>query len=405
MEFLTIVLVGSLVGVATGLLPGLHVNTLAAIAFAWLPAAGPDGAVFLLAVGMVHTIVNILPTTYLGAPDEDDVLAILPAHRLLLAGRGAEAVAVSVGASLAGVLLACLGAWALRHAWTNHAWMARIEAWTPIILIGATALMWLQESRRGLVAVFASVLVTGLAAGLGLWAAQVPIAPLVQVPPSALLPLLGGLFGAAGLTVAWQRPPPVPWQPDARHATRRMAPVIGGSSIAALTAFMPGLTASVATAMVPGIRGRPLHAVAAMSAINTAHATMAILFWAASGRIRTGLADALNVWAPVIWVGHSLPTGLRALVIALLVASVAGAAGTIALDHVIRRHVDRLPARALAMAGLLFLTALVIVLSGWAGFVVYALGIAIGRMPIRFGIRRVHLVGALIVPAIIWHWT
>ena len=85
MEFV-VILIGAALGIATGLVPGLHVNTLAAVALAlpWLP---PEGAAMaLVAVGTVHTIVNILPATYVGAPDEDDVTVVLPAHRLLQAG-------------------------------------------------------------------------------------------------------------------------------------------------------------------------------------------------------------------------------------------------------------------------------------------------------------------------------
>ncbi len=405
MELLTAILVGGLVGAITGLLPGLHVNTVAAVVFAFASNTGPMAALFLLSVGTVHTVVNILPATYLGAPDEDDVLAVLPAHRLLMAGRGAEAVAVSVAASLLGVVVACILGWGLRAWWQDDAWLRAVDGWTPWILVGVTAVLWLQEAHRGWRAVPMAATVTALAAGLGWWAAHVPLSPLVAVPPSSLLPLLGGLFGAAGLTVAWQRPPSVPWQSDARKAIRRPLPALAGSALAGITAFLPGLTSSVATALVPGLRGRPLHAVAAMSAINTAHATLAVWFWAASGRIRTGLVDALNHWAPVHWVGLQLPDGLRTMVVALLLSTVLGAGCTIVMDHWIRRHVNRLPSRSLALGGLVFLSILVVLLSGWAGVIIYAMAIAVGRMPLRLGIRRVHLVGALIVPAIIWHWT
>lgn len=404
MDLVTATLVGVAVGIITGLLPGLHVNTIAAVAFAVVPAAGPIGAVFLLAVGTVHTIVNILPATYLGAPDEDDVLAVLPAHRLLLAGRGAEAVAVSVAASLTGVILAFGLGWGLHRLFAGPAaWW--IDAATPWVLVLVVLVLWMQEARHGPWGPLKAATVSLLAGGLGWTSANVPLAPWVAVPPSTLLPLLGGLFGAAGLTVAFQQPTRVPWQPDPQRMVRRPVPAALGSVLAGATALMPGLTAAVATAMVPGIRGRPLHAVAAMSAINTAHAVLAIVVWLSTGRIRTGLADALQQWSPMRWVGVG-PTPSAAWPLAvILAAAVLGAGATIVLDHALRRHVDRLPSRALAAFGLAFLTVLVAVLSGWTGLLVYGIAIAVGRMPLRLGVRRVHLVACLIVPALIWTTT
>lgn len=401
MDLVTATLAGAAIGVMTGLLPGLHVNTIAAVAFAFTPAPGPAAAMFLLAVGTVHTIVNILPATYMGAPDEDDILAVLPAHRLLLAGRGAEAVGVSVAASLTGVLAALGIGWGL-HLLLQGPGAQWVDAVTPTALILVMVVMWFQEARHGLRGPLKAATVSLLAGALGWTSSRVALSPWVQVTPSTLLPLLGGLFGAAGLTLALQRPPIVPWQPDARRTVRRPLPAAIGSLLAGATALMPGLTAAVATAMVPGIRGRPLHAVAAMSAINTAHAVLAIFVWLSTARVRTGLADALDQWSPMQWVGPWPTTSVAIPMIIILAAAVIGAGATMALDHVLRRRIDRLPSRALAATGLVFLTALVVALSGWTGLLLYFIAIAVGRMPLRLGVRRVHLVACLIVPALIW---
>jgi putative membrane protein len=405
MELVIAAIAGTIAGIVTGLLPGLHVNTIAAVGFAIVPEAGVIGAVFLLAVGTVHTIVNILPSTYLGAPDDDDVVAVLPAHRMLLAGRGAEAVAVSVTASLTGVACALVLGLAIHPVLVSESALGFIDAWTVWVLFGVLVVLWSQEARKGWLAPLKASGISALAGILGLSGSKLDLAPMVAVPPTALLPMLGGLFGAAGLSVAIQRPPAIPWQPDLRRTIRRPALAIIGSLLAGVTALMPGLTSAVATAMVPGIRGRPLHAIAAMSAINTAHGVLAILVWMSNGRIRTGLADAMGRWSTAAWPGPWPGPAAVGVVVVVAAAACVGGAATMLIDFGLRRRADILPSRLLAGVGLLFLTAIVVLLSGWTGLAFFVLCAAVGRLPLQIGVRRVHLVACLIVPVIVWRLT
>ena len=55
---------------------------------------------------MVHSFVDSIPSVFLGAPDEDTVLSVLPGHRLLLSGKGLDAVACAAQGSLAGACVA-----------------------------------------------------------------------------------------------------------------------------------------------------------------------------------------------------------------------------------------------------------------------------------------------------------
>ncbi len=117
-------LIGVCAGIATGLIPGLHVNNvaLAAIAiqgplislamllFGW---ADPTVEEILLIVStliignvVTHTFLDFIPSVFLGAPEGDTALSILPGHRLLLKGLGYEAVKLSAFGSLMSVFLA-----------------------------------------------------------------------------------------------------------------------------------------------------------------------------------------------------------------------------------------------------------------------------------------------------------
>jgi len=119
------VLVGTAIGTLTGLLPGLHTNNVAAVLVVvhvpltvWLLSSfsgtglGQEEAdvviVCLIAsAAITHTFVNFIPATFLGAPESDTALSVLPGHRMLLEGRGYVAVRLSAQGSL-GALLGCL---------------------------------------------------------------------------------------------------------------------------------------------------------------------------------------------------------------------------------------------------------------------------------------------------------
>jgi putative membrane protein len=109
------ILVGTLLGVAlgtvSGLLPGIHANTLAGILLSLqvilLPVIGPLAlAATMFAALITHTFVDSIPSTFLGIPDADTALAVLPAHALCLEGNGEEAVRVAALGSACAMVIA-----------------------------------------------------------------------------------------------------------------------------------------------------------------------------------------------------------------------------------------------------------------------------------------------------------
>ena len=51
-------------------------------------------------MAITHTFLDFIPSCFLGAPEESTVLSVLPAHKLLLKGRGYEAVKLTIYGSL-----------------------------------------------------------------------------------------------------------------------------------------------------------------------------------------------------------------------------------------------------------------------------------------------------------------
>ncbi|MDP2908814.1 MAG: tripartite tricarboxylate transporter permease, partial [Nanoarchaeota archaeon] len=104
-EILLAILVGCFFGIFTGLIPGVHINLVSLIVVTAAPVllqyTSPVVlAVVIISMAITHTFLDNIPSIFLGAPEDDTVLSVLPGHRLLLQGKGFEAVMLTVFGSL-----------------------------------------------------------------------------------------------------------------------------------------------------------------------------------------------------------------------------------------------------------------------------------------------------------------
>lgn len=402
--------VGCGAGLVAGLLPGMHVNTVCAIALSLVPGVGPAIAVALCAMAVAHGFASHLPSTYLGAPGEDTLLSALPAHRMLLEGRGPEAVQVSLDGALAGLVLATL--LLLPYKWLlgePGRLLAALEATMPWVLAAILAFLLAREVPRGPRVVAWSALVLALAGALGLVAGRVTVAALVPVPASPLLPLLSGLFGAPALLETLRHHPAVPPQEPVgripagvRRRSRRG--IASGVAAASLVSVLPGMTSAVAAAAArAGARderdARPV--LATLAAIGQAQVVFAFgAFWL-SLRARSGLAVAVQqAWPTTAWLSGSPPVALQWLLLAALASGVAAHAATASVAHRAASWTAAVRPRALSASALALLGLTVAVLSGLDGLAIFVAAAAVGLVPAATGVGRVHLTGCLLVPVL-----
>ena len=387
---------GIVLGTASGLTPGLHANTFALLLASAAPSLpGPAGyiAVAMVAAGVVHTFLDVVPAVALGVPDAAMAATALPAHRLVIEGRGREALRLSaLGSGLAVVL-------AIPLAIPVTAGMVRIyphlQPRIPLVLTALAVLMVATEpSRRGRVA----------AAGLFMASAALGLATLDRTPTGLvgvgglLAPLFAGLFGAPVLADALGGGG-VPIQDDARlvMGRRRVAVVASaGAGAGAIVGYLPGVSSAIAAAVVlmampaaAGARGF----IVATSGVNTANAVFALFTLVALGTPRTGVLVALDrAGAPL-----NLPLLLAGIAVA---AAIGFCLVPIIGDRYLRwaGHVDY---RRLSVVLLVGLAGLSVGFAGAVGLVAFLPAAGLGLLPPRVGTRRVHLMGVLIGPLIL----
>ena len=95
MDFFFLIILGCIAGVFTGLIPGIHMNTVS-LSLIYLMPKNTELIYFIIAMSVVHTFVDFIPSILFGAPEAENFLSILPGHKMLLEGKGLEAIKITV---------------------------------------------------------------------------------------------------------------------------------------------------------------------------------------------------------------------------------------------------------------------------------------------------------------------
>jgi putative membrane protein len=386
------VVAGIGLGTISGLTPGIHANTFALLLAAVAPAVpGPPRFVgaAMLAAGVVHTFLDVVPALALGVPDPSMAPSALPGHRLMLRGRGREALRLSaLGSGLAvcfAIPLALPITWLMERAYPT------ISANLSLVLTAVIVLLVTTEptprSRLG-----AAVAVAGSGA-LGVLVLDVDPGGLVDVG-GMLMPIFTGLFGAPILVEALSGEG-FPEQADAVVTTGpglvAMIALLGTLS-GAVVGYLPAISSAIAAtgALVAIPRSGPRAFLVATSGVNTANAVFALFALLALGDPRTGVLVALD--------SAGVPIALPLLLAAVAIGAAAGFVLVTVLGDRYLSVVGRVNHTRLCLGVIAALVGLVALFAGARGLAVFGGAAVVGLIPARLGARRASLMGVLLVP-------
>lgn len=390
---------GVALGTCSGLVPGLHANNFAlflASVAPLLPGPPLHVGMAMLAAGVVHTFLDVVPALAIGVPDADMAAAALPGHQLVLEGRGFETLRLSAMGSGLAVLLAI--PLAVPITWV----MVRIypvlqEGMAIVLGVVTLALLATEHSVRAAVGGLLSFLISG---GFGLVVLDLePAAPLDG--GGVLAPIFAGLFGAPVIIDALQGDGvPAQGNPWIRARPRRvLLPAAAGSAAGAFVGYLPGVSSAIAAVValvaLPGEGGNRAFVVAT-SGVNTANTIFAIFALIALGTPRTGVLVALD--------DAGVPLNLPVLLASVAMAAAAGFTLVLLLGDRYLVTVGALDYTRLCGAVMVKLVGLSYLFAGPVGVGIFIVSTAIGYVPPRTGAKRVHLMGVLMLPIMIATW-
>ena len=395
-EILLGTLIGVLLGTISGIIPGVHANTLAGVLLslqvALLSFFGPlvlAGAMF--AALITHTFVDSIPSTFLGIPDADTSLAVLPAHALCLEGNGEEAVRIAaLGSACAMVIAVPLS---IICFFLLPALQPYFDWWIGILLIATMGYMIVTSECPGWA--LALFCVSGI---LGVFSLRYAFLSWHTLAGSSaiLMPLLTGLFGISVLLTASQGTMPEQHFRGIRMEDRNIMKYSALGTVAGVAVgWLPGLSTASANSVLASFIGYEKNRrtyILATSAANTSNAFIGLAALFALSRMRNGVMVALSELP--------LPTMSELTVIGVLAACAA-----YGITVVLSRSASRLngiDGRLLNHAVIAFIIILCIILTGPFGVVILILATALGLVPHLVNIPRVFCMGAIIVPVILY---
>jgi len=396
LEILLGVLIGVILGTISGIIPGVHANTLAGVLLSLqallLSVLGPVAlAGTLFAALITHTFVDAVPSTFLGIPEADTSLSVLPAHALCLEGNGEEAVRIAaLGSACAMVIAAPVSVLCFL---ILPALQPYFDWWIGILLVASIGYMIVTSEAPGwALAIFA---VSGV---LGIFALHYTFLSwhTLAGESAILMPLLTGLFGISVLMVSSQGTLPVQHFSGIRmenNAVIKYSLLGTGAGIA--VGWLPGLSTASANGVLASMIGYEKERrsyILATNAANTANAFIGLAALFALSRMRNGVMAALSELP--------LPSMSELMVIGMLAACAAYII-TIGLSASAHR-LNGFDSKVMNRAVIIFIVLLSIVLTGPFGFFILLLATVVGLVPHIVNIPRMYCMGAIMVPVMLY---
>lgn len=437
---ITFCILGVLTGILTGLLPGLHVNNIALILLSLSPiiitllqpleTAGITStftliliAVFIITVSISHTFHDTIPTTFLGAPDEDTALSVLPAHSLLLEGNGYEAVYLSAMGSLGAIFISFALLYPIRYLIgspiqgyeTLQNIMFYVLLCITILMIGTEKARIPENSKRKLLPTFTgmafSLFIFILSGVFGIIILDMTVNSPIGLDSPVLFPALSGLFGLPTLITSLATQPTIPKQiikePSLNTKEKKDSSlsIITGSFAGLLVSIIPGITSATGTILAMNARGESnsRQTIITLSAVNTACAffVVAVLFIILRSRSGATLAVmdliAIKEWTQVI-----MPNNLIYLLIALLFGGTLSFFSTVFVGKIFANFFHKIPYQKVVLATIILIILLVFLFTGFVGLFILFVATFIGLLTVQWGVRRSHAMGVLLLPVMLY---
>lgn len=407
-DLLVACLIGVLCGTITGLIPGIHVNTVGAFIFAFstylLTSYSPEIiCVFLISMAISHALLEFIPSMFLGVPEEGTVLSILPGHQLLLQGRGKEAVRLAAiggfGAILITGLLLPLFIMILPLIYEP------IKPYIWILLVIVVMFMFIRLSRD--IKSFLWSIVLFLLSGIMGWVMlNLPISSNVS-----LLVIFTGLFGVSTLLYSLSQSSFVPTQNRFHHFKINgsiLRGIFAGGIAGTILGFLPGLGPAQGSLIAQELSGggdsesNKEGFLVAVSGVNTSDALFSLVLIFIIGNPRSGIAVYINNILQNFDFAHLIFfvfTALTAVSLSLFLC--------LKFGDMVSESIEKLNYEKLTKVVIIFMSMLVIGFSIYYHvnilfiIIAYITAISLGLLPHYLGVNKSNLMGVLILPAIV----
>jgi len=380
---------GILAGAVAGLIPGVHINTISVILISFsvslLSSINPIYlVVFISSMAIANTFIDFIPSVFLGCPDTDTELSVLPGHQLLKEGLGYEAVVLTCyGCIIATFILILISFPSVLLISKIYPFLQKI---IPYILILVSLILILTENKK-----FSAFLVFILSGFLGYIILNLPQ---LNQP---LLPLLTGLFGSSMLILSIKNKIKIPQQKITKPKINIISPLRGALIASPLCSFLPGLgsgQAAIIGNLISKTNSREFLVLLGATNIFVMGFSFISLYVISKGR--TGAAVAVSE------IIGQLDTNIFILILVIIfISGIISFFITIFLARFFSQKVAKIKYTLLSTITLSILIIVTFLISGFLGILVLAISTITGIYCISLNVKRTNMMGCLLIPTII----
>lgn len=401
--------IGILIGTTTGMIPGIHVNTAGAILFAsstfLLTFLTPEFlCVLMVSMSIAHALIEFVPSMLLGVPEEGTATSILPGHRMVLQGRSKEVIRIvsvgGFGAIIVTILMLPVFAVILpilHDVSKPFTWM--------ILLFASIYLTYsLTSSRRDFLW---SLLLFVLSGILGWITFQTPISSGVS-----LMCTFSGLFGISTILFSLNESSTIPHQNpfyELELDFNKYKSIFAGGITGAILGFLPGFGPAQGTVIAQAASGASdnddddtVNFLLATSGLNVSDCLFSLIAIYIIGNPRSGIAVYMSYLISEMNLNH-----LVIFIFASLIAVSVSLVLALKLGDSFSRLMSRVDYKKLSI-GVIILQIVILYIFVFyyqapVGYMTLALitSTAMGMLPHFLGVGKSHLMGVLIIPAIV----
>jgi putative membrane protein len=396
LEIILAIILGCIFGIFTGLIPGIHVNLISLLILSLsvylLKITSPlIISIFIISMAIVHSFLDTIPSIFLGAPEADTALSVLPGHKMLLEGRGYEAVMLTLIGSFFALILTIILAYPIG---TIIAFIyPYLEKIMVIVLIIASGFLIIRERKSKMWA----LIIFLLSGVLGLAVLNYPN---LENP---LFPLLSGLFGTGTLIISLSEKGRIPLQKITfpKIKGKELTKTMGASMVAgSLCSFLPGLgpaqAAIIGSEFYKKITNEGF--LILIGGLNTINMVLSFIALFLLNKARNGAIVVVSKIMESITMSN--------LIIFFAVSLIAGGIAvflTIKITKIFSKLLSKVNYRKLIVSIILLITIMVFILSSqYLGLLVLLVSTFLGILPAKLGIGRNHLMGCLLLPVILY---
>lgn len=430
-------MLGGLIGGFSGLMPGMHPNTLAA-----LIAISPFMALimplvpneleysniiifgsFLISILLAHSLTEMIPTAFMGIPNDDTIVALLPSQRLFASGRWDLLIECTMVGSLGAVILFAIIFIPICGIMGGPFELYRsIKGFFAIILIGIAILVIVSAGRARRILSSAAIFLLSGIFGLVVLTLSIPQSITELIPSDIwvndsscfLLPAFSGFFSVPSLILMKKKKqsPKFIAQSQEEVEVPRLTSLLRSILPSTLVGWIPGITNAYATTLsFIGLRMKSSSLASACrylvtySATNVGGSLHSIIAFFVIGRARNGIIESINdqigqmdvlpfeiIQPPMMLLCFLWSACIGAVVGALILRTI----GSWILQN------NRFEfGRYVRIGIIVFIMSLVIAISGPAGLLVLFTSVVLAVLTINMCVSRIHLMGFILFPVIV----